>query len=96
MKKIEVFLLKLLLSYRTIPNTGRLESPLALMGRQIRNETSEDEMMHNHVGQSEFENSDEDQIMQDVLDYSSVRDRSRSPRERNTRERQGEKSNPEN
>ena len=35
-KKIEVFLLRLLLSYRTIPHAGRLESPSALMGRQIR------------------------------------------------------------
>ena len=49
--------------------------------------------MHDRVDQSEFENSDEDQIMQeDDLDYSSVQDRSRSPRERNT----GEQSNPEN
>ena len=41
--------------------------------------------MHNQVGQNEFENSDEDQIMQeDNLDYSSVRNRSRSPKERNT------------
>ena len=53
--------------------------------------------MHDQVGQDEFENSDEDQIMQeDDLDYSSVWDRSRSPRERNTGERQGEQSNPEN
>ena len=35
-KKIEVFLLMLLLSYRTIPHAGRLEIPSALMGRQIR------------------------------------------------------------
>ena len=49
------------------------------------------------MGQSEFENLDEDQIMQeDDLDYSSVQDRSRSPRERNMGERQGEVSNPEN
>ena len=49
------------------------------------------------MDQNEFENSDEDQIMQeDNLDYSSVRDRSRSPRERNTRKRQEEQSNPEN
>ena len=40
--------------------------------------------MHDHVGQNEFENSDEDQIMhKDDLDYSSVQDRSRSPKERN-------------
>ena len=58
---------------------------------------SEDEIMHDQEGQNEFENSDEDQIMQeDDPDYSSVRDRSRSPRERNTRERQGEQSNPKN
>ena len=35
-EKIEVFLTRLLLSYRTIPHTGRLESPSTLMGRQIR------------------------------------------------------------
>ena len=51
--------------------------------------------MHDQVGQSEFENSDEDQIMQeDDFDYSSVQDISRSPGERNTGERQGEHSNP--
>ena len=38
----------------------------------------------------ELENSDEDQIMQDDSDYSSVWDRSRSPKERNSVERQGE------
>ena len=53
------------------------------------NETSEDEIMHDQVDQGEFENSDEDQIMQeDVLDYSSERDRYRTPSERNTEERQ--------
>ena len=35
-EKIEVFLPRLFLRYRTIPHTGRLESPSALMGRQIR------------------------------------------------------------
>ena len=50
----------------------------------LQNEMSKDEIMHDQVGQNELENSDEDQIMQeDNLDYSSVRDRSRSPRERN-------------
>ena len=45
--------------------------------------------MHDQVGQSEFEDSDEDQIMhEDDPDYSSVRDRSISSRERNTGERQ--------
>ena len=55
--------------------------------------------MHDKVGQSEFENSDEAQIKQeDDFDYRSEQDRSRSPRDRNTRERegQGEQSNPEN
>ena len=52
--------------------------------------------MHDHVGQSEFENSDEDQIMQeDDPDYSFVLDKSRTPRERNTEEIQ-EQSYPEN
>ena len=56
-----------------------------LLEQPSPNETSEDEIMHNQVGQSEFENSDEDQIMQeDASDYSTVRDRSRSPREINT------------
>lgn len=35
-EKVEVFLPRMLLSYWTIPHTGRLESPSALMGRQIR------------------------------------------------------------
>ena len=40
---------------------------------------------------------DEDQIMQeDDLDYKLVWDRSRSPREKSTWERQGEQSNHEN
>ena len=57
----------------------------------------EDEIMHDQVGQSEFENSDEDQIMQeDDPDYSAVWDRSKSPREGNTAERQVEQTNPEN
>ena len=47
------------------------------------------------MGQNEFENSDENQTMQeDDLDYSSLRDSSRSPWEINTREKQGEQSNP--
>ena len=47
--------------------------------------------MHNQVSQNEFENLEEYQIIQeDDLDYSSVRDRSRSPRERNTGERDKE------
>ena len=66
-----------------------------LLAQPLQNEMSEDEIMHDQVGQNEFENSNEDQIMQeDDLDYSSVRDRSISPRERNTGERQGEQSNP--
>ena len=53
--------------------------------------------MHDQVGQNGFENSDKDQIMQrDDLDYSSVWDRSRSPRYSNKGERQGEQRNPEN
>ena len=53
--------------------------------------------MHDQVGPNELENSDEDQIKQeDDPVYSLVRDRSRSPRERNTRERQGEQNNTEN
>ena len=35
-RKIEVFLPRLILSYRTIPHGGRLESTSDLMGRQIR------------------------------------------------------------
>ena len=61
-----------------------------LLEQPLQNEMSEDEIMHD---QSDFENSDEDQIIQeDDLDYNSVRDRSRSPRERNT----GEQNNSEN
>ena len=75
----------------TIPSVNYLcEEPL-------QNETLEDEIIHNQVGQNKFENSIEDQIIQeDDLDYSSVRDRSKYPTERNTGERQGEQSNPEN
>ena len=55
---------------------------------------SEDEIMQDQVGQRDFEKSDEDQIMQeDDLDFSSMRDRSRSSRGRNTGERKGEQSN---
>ena len=50
----------------------------------LQNETSANEIMRDQC-----KNSDEDQIMQkNDFDYSSVRDRSRSPRERNTGERQ--------
>ena len=62
-----------------------------LLEQPLQNETLEDKIIHDQVGQNEFENSNEAQIMQeDVLDYSPVGDRSRSPRERNTGERQGE------
>ena len=45
-----------------------------------QNETSEDEIMHDQVGQNAFKNLDKDQIMlADDLDYSSVRDRSSFP-----------------
>ena len=68
-----------------------------LLEQPLQNEMSEDEIMYNQVDQSEFENSDEDQIMQeDNLDYSLMQNRSRSPRERNTGKRQGERSIPEN
>ena len=68
-----------------------------LLEQPLQNEMLEDEIMHDQVGKNEFENSDEVKIMQeDDLDYGSVRDRSRSPRERNTEERQEEHSNPEN
>ena len=59
-----------------------------LLEQPLQSETSEDEIMHDQVGQNEFEDSDEDQIKQeDDLHYCSVQDRSRFPRERNTRER---------
>ena len=66
------------------------------MDQPLQNQTSKDEIMHDQVDQGEFENSNEDQIMQDNLDYSSVWDRSRYPMKRNTGERQGDESNPEN
>lgn len=60
-----------------------------LLEQPLQNETSEDEIMQDQVGQNEFESSDEDQIMQEnAYDYSLARDRSRSPRERNTGERE--------
>ena len=51
----------------TIPSVDvSLEQPL-------ENKTSEYEIMHDQVGQNEFESSDEDQIMQeDDINYSSV------------------------
>ena len=56
-----------------------------LLKQLLQNETCEDEIMHDQEGQNEFENSDEDQIMQeDDPDYSLVWDRSRFPGERNT------------
>ena len=68
-----------------------------LFERLLQNETSDDEIMHDQVGQNEFENSDDDQIMQeDDFDCDSVRDRTTSLKERNTGERQGEQSIPKN
>ena len=56
---------------------------------------SEDEIMHDQIGQNEFGNSNEDQIIQeDDPNYSLMWDRSISPRERNTGERQGEQKFP--
>ena len=67
------------------------------MEQPLQNETSEDKTMHDQVGQSDFENLDEDQITQeDDPDYSSERNRSRSFRESYTGDRQGDQSNPEN
>ena len=67
------------------------------MEQPLQNETSEDEIMRDGVDQNEFENSAEDQIMQeDDFNYSSVLDRCRSHRERNTEERQGKQNDPEN
>ena len=75
----------------TIPSVNEL------LEQTLQNETLEDEIMHDQVGQSDFKNSNEDQIMrEDDFDYSSVWYRFRSPRERSTGERQGEQSNPEN
>ena len=68
-----------------------------LLEQPFHKETSEDKTMQDQASQNEFENSDEDQIMQeDNLDYNSVRDWSRSPKERNMGERQREQINPEN
>ena len=62
-----------------------------LLEQPLQYETSEDEIMHKQVGQGGFENSDEDQIIaEDDPDYSFVQDRSRTPRERNTGERERE------
>ena len=68
-----------------------------LLEQSLQNEMSEDEIRHDQLGQNEFENSDENQIMpEDNPDYNSVWDRSRSPKERNMGKRQGKQSNPEN
>ena len=68
-----------------------------LLEQLLQNETSEDEIMHDQVGHSEFENSDEDEIIhEDALDISSVKGRPKSHRERNTGERLGEQNNTEN
>ena len=64
------------------------------MEQPLQNETSEDEIMDDQLGQNEFENSNEDQMIQEAdPDYSIERDKSRSPR---GRKRQEEQSNPEN
>ena len=48
-----------------------------LLEQPLQNETSKVKIMLDQVGQNEFENLDEDQIMQeDGSDYSSVRDKS--------------------
>ena len=60
-----------------------------LLEQPLQNETLEDKIMHDQVGQNQM-------MQKDEPDYSLVRDRSRSPRERNTGEIQGEQSNPEN
>ena len=58
------------------------------MEQPLRNETSEDKIKHDQVNQNEFQNLDEYQIiLEDDLDYCSVLDKYRSPRERNTGER---------
>ena len=68
-----------------------------LLEQPLQNETSKDEIMRDQVGQNEFGNSDKDQIMQEDDPYYRLeRNISRSPRERNTREKQREQSNPEN
>ena len=68
-----------------------------LLEQPLQNKTLEVEIMHDQVGQNQFENPDENQIMPEGdPDYSSVRDRSSSLRERNTGERQGEQRYPEN
>ena len=68
-----------------------------LLEQPLQNKTSEDKIMHNQVGRNYFENMDEDQIMkEDYPDFSTVWDKSRSPRERNTRERQREQVNSTN
>ena len=36
-----------------------------LLEQTLQNEMSEDKIMHDQVGQSDFKNSDEDQIMQE-------------------------------
>ena len=75
---------------------SKISSVNDLLEQPLQNETSEDKIMHDKVGQSDFENS-EDQIMQeDDLDYSSVWGRFWSLRERNTGERRGEQKDPEN
>ena len=52
-----------------------------LLEQPLQNETSEDEIMHDHVGQKESENSNEDQIMrEDDLDYSSEKEIRRETR----------------
>ena len=74
----------------TVPSVNDL---LDQRNGPVRNETSEEESMSE---QNECEISDEDQIMEEeYADYSLGRDRSRSPRGRNTEEREGEQGDPE-
>ena len=69
---------------------NKIPSVNDLLEQPLQNETSKDEIMHDQVGQKEFENSDEDQIVQDEPNYSSVQDRSRPPPEKEIRERDKE------
>ena len=74
----------------TVPSVNDL---LDQRNGHVRRETSEEESMSE---QNEREISDEDQIMEEeYAGYSLGRDRSRSPRGRNTKGRKREQGNPE-
>ena len=99
-RKKEVFLLRLLLSYDTIPHAKRLASPSVLRGRQIRAPftmscSTNEKMWYKKKKES---NPEKAKFMMQKGHNTAIinREKGNSILERNTGERQGEESNPGN